>query len=111
MVKNRRKSLTLPAFDHIVAPLHARHFRARLLTLFWTGGGAKMPPGRYFEKKLTHLGPKARKGSNFYFISVLQVLAKKLGQIGVVIRKYFDFVEGSSQFSIRISENSGKRWK
>ena len=63
------------------------------------------------KKKLTHFGPKARRGSDFYFILVLQVLAKKVGQIGVVIRKYFDFVEGSSQFSIQISENSGKRWK
>ena len=61
--------------------------------------------------KLTHFGPKARRGSDFYLILVLLVLAKKVGQIGVVIRKYFDFVEGSSQFSIQISENSGKRWK
>ena len=74
-------------------------------------GGKNAPPGRYFEKKLTHLGPKARSGSDFYFILVLQVLAKIVGQIGVVIRKYLDFVEGSSQFSIQISENSGKRWK
>ena len=63
------------------------------------------------KKILTHFEPKARRGSDFYFILVLQVLAKKVGQIGVVIRKYFDFVEGSSQFSIQISENSGKRWK
>ena len=63
------------------------------------GGGQNAPPGRYFGKKLTY----------FYFILVLQVLAKKVGQIGVVIRKYFDFVEGSSQFSIQISENFGKK--
>ena len=56
------------------------------LTLFWT----------------------ARRGSDFYFILVLQVLAKKVGQIGVVIRKFFDFVEASSQFSIQISANSGE---
>ena len=32
---------------------------------------------------------------------------KKVGLIGVVMRKYFDFVEVSFQFSIQISENSG----
>ena len=31
--------------------------------------------------KLTHFGPKARRGSDFYFILVLLVLAKKVGQI------------------------------
>ena len=57
-----------------------------LLALFWTGGGKNTP------------------WSDFYSILVLQVLVKKMGQIGVVIRKYFDFVEVSSQFSIKISE-------
>ena len=100
-----------PNIDSSTTSLHLQFNHIPTLTLFWTGGGKNAPPGRYFEKKLTHFGPKAQRGSDFYFLLVLQVLAKKVGQIGVVIRKYFDFVEGSSQFSIQISENSGKRWK
>ena len=65
------------------------------LTLFWMGG-KNAPPRRYFEKKLTHFGPKARRGSDFIFILVLHVLAKKTGIIGLSNEKFLDFVEGRS---------------
>ena len=42
--------------------------------------------------KLTHFGPKARRGSDFYSILVLLVLAKKVGEIGAVIRTCFDIL-------------------
>ena len=38
------------------------------------------------------LTPKTRRGSDFYFILVLLVLAKKVGQIGAVIRTCFDIL-------------------
>ena len=54
------------------------------------------PPVLNPEKNLAHFEPKARKGSDFIFILVLHVLAKKTGIIGPSKEKYLDFVEGRS---------------
>ena len=55
-----------------------------------------MPPVQILEKNQTHFGPKARRGSDFIFILVLHVLAKKTGIIGLSKKEYRDFVEGRS---------------
>ena len=80
------------------------------LTLFGAErGGTKMPVLVDILKKNTD---PFGSGSGFYPILVLHVSAKRVvGQMRVVRRKYFDFVEGGSQFSIQMSENSGKRQK
>ena len=67
-----------------------------ILTLFWSGGGKNAPPVLNLEKNQTHFGPKARRGSDFIFILVLHVLAKKIGIIGLSKEKFLDFVEGGS---------------
>ena len=58
------------------------------------------------KKNQTHFGPKARRGSDIYFILVFHVLAKKIVIIGIWKENYLDFVEGRSLFSVQISENS-----
>ena len=55
-----------------------------------------MPPVLILEKNQTHFGPKARRGSDFIFILVLHVLAKKTDIIGLSNEKFLDFVEGRS---------------
>ena len=63
------------------------------------------------EKNQTHFGPKARRGSDFIFISVLHDLAEKTGIIGLPKDKFLDFVEERSWFSIQISAYSWKSRK
>ena len=47
------------------------------------GGGKNAPPVLNLEKNQTLFGPKARRGSEFIFILVLHVLAKKTHIIGL----------------------------
>ena len=57
------------------------------------GGGKKSPPSPNLEKNRTPIGPKARRGSEFIFILVLHVLAKKTRFKGLSKETFLDFVE------------------
>ena len=83
MLKNRKNSQIV---------LSEKNLRdSEWLNPILVGGGQKCPPVLILEINQTHFGPKTRRGSDFIFILVLQLSAKKTRHHRSFKRKIFRF--------------------